>query len=95
MRNKLNSEKIAAVQHLQSKLPLDIAFVKHAQFLYPEKRQLPGATSAISDLALSICSAHKTSLQDVFLTKSPVTREEVCDMVRNQWLVYQNKIIQE
>ena len=86
---------VAAVQHLQSKLPLDIPFVEHAQFLHPEKRQLPGATSAISNLALSICSVHKTCLQDAFLTKSPVTREEVCDMVRNQWLVYQNEIIQE
>ena len=86
---------VAAVQHLQSKLPLDIAFVKHAYFLHPEKRQLPGATSAISNLALSVCSVHRTCLQDVFLTKSPVTCEEVCDMVRNQWLVYQNEIIQE
>ena len=86
---------VAAVQHLQSKLPLDILFVEHAQFLHPEKRQLPGATSAISNLALSICSVHKTCLQDVFLTKSPVTHEEVCDMVRNQWLVCQNEIIQE
>ena len=86
---------VAAVQHLQSKLPLDIPFVKHAYFLHPEKRQLPGATSAISNLALSVCSVHRTCLQDVFLTKSPVTCEEVCDMVRNQWLVYQNEIIQE
>ena len=77
----------AAVQYLQSKLPLDIPFVKHAQFLRPEKRQLPGATSATSNLALSICSVHKTYHRDVFLTKSPVTREEVCDMVRHQWLV--------
>ena len=67
---------VAAVQHLQSKLPLDIPFVKHAQFLHPEKCQLPGATSAISNFALSICSVHKTCLQDVFLTKSPVTFEE-------------------
>ena len=86
---------VAAVQHLQSKLPLDIPFVKHAYFLHSEKRQLPGATSAISNLALSVCSVHRTCLQDVFLTKSPVTCEEVCDMVRNQWLVYQNEIIQE
>ena len=50
-----------------------------------------GATSAISNLALSICPVHKTCLLDVFLTKLPVTR----DMVRNQWLIYQNEIIQE
>ena len=86
---------VAAVQHPQSKLPFDIPFVKHPQFLHPEKRQLPGATSAISNLALSICSVHKTCPQGVFLTKSPVTREEVCEMVRNQWLVYQNEIIQK
>ena len=65
------------------------------QFLHPEKCQVPGATSTISNLALSVCSVHNTCLQDVFLTKSPVTREEVCDMVRNQWLAYQNEIIQE
>ena len=80
---------------LQSKLPLDIPFIKYAQFLHPRKRQLPGATSAISNLAVSTCSVYKTCFQDVFLTKSPVKREEVCDMARNQWLVYQNEIIQE
>ena len=80
---------VAAVQHLQSKLPLDIPFIKHAQFLHPKKH------STISNLALSICSVHKTCLEDVFLTKLPVTPEEVCDMVRNQWLVYQNEIIPE
>ena len=64
---------VAAVQHQQSKLPLDIRFIKHAQFLHSEKCQLPSATSAISNLALSICSVHKTCLQDVFLTKLPVT----------------------
>ena len=74
---------VAPVQHPQSKLPFDIPFVKHPQFLHPEKRQLPSATNALSNLALSICSVHKTCLQDVFLTKSPVTREEVCEMVRN------------
>ena len=76
---------VATVQHLQSKLPLDIPFIRYAQFLHPKKRQLPGATSAISNLAVSTCSVHKTCLQDVCLTKSPVTREEVCDMARNQW----------
>ena len=80
---------VIAVQHLQSRLPLDIPFVKHAQFLHLEKHQLPSATSAISNLALSICSVHKTCLQDVSLTKSPVTSEKVCDLVRNQWVVYQ------
>ena len=80
---------VTAVQHLQSRLPLDIPFVKHTQFLHPEKYQLPGAASAISNLALSICSVHKTCLQDVFLTKSLVTSEKVCDLVRNQWVVYQ------
>ena len=64
---------VAAVQHLQSKLPLDIPFIKHAQFLHPEKHQLPGATNAISNLELSICSVHKIYLQNVFLTRSPVT----------------------
>ena len=86
---------VAAVQHLQSKLPLDIPFVKHAQFLHPKKCHLPGATSAVSNHALSIYSGDKTCLQDIFLTRPPVTREEVCDMVRNQWLVYQNEIVQE
>ena len=86
---------VAAVQHLQSKLYKAIPFIKDAQFLHHEKCQLPGAPSAISNLALSICSVHKTCLQDVFLAGSPVTHEEVCDMVRNQWLIYQNKIIQE
>ena len=86
---------VAAVQHLQSKLPLDIPFIKHAQFLHPKKCHLPGATSAVLNHALSIYSVDKTCLQDVFLTKPPVTREEVCDMVRNQWLVYQNEIVQE
>ena len=81
---------VTAVQHLQSKLSLDIPLVKHAQFLHPEK-QLPSAASVIFNLALSICSVHKTCLQDVFLNKSLVTHEKVCDMVRTQW--FQNEMV--
>ena len=57
---------VAAVQHLQSNLHLDIPFVKHAQFLHPEKRQLPGTASAISNLALSICFVHKKLASKMF-----------------------------
>ena len=86
---------VTAVQHLQKKLPLDVPFIKQAQYLHPEKRHLPGATSAISNLALSICSVHKNCLQNVFTVKSPVTCEEIVDMVRNQWLLYQNETVKE
>ena len=52
-------------------------------------------TSAISNLALPICSVHKNCLQNVFTVKSPVTCEEIVDMVRNQWLLDQNETVKE
>ena len=46
-----------AVMYLQQNLPFDVAILKYAQFLHPEKRNDPGSTSGISNLALEVTKA--------------------------------------
>ena len=66
--------------------------LKYAQYLHPEKRNSTGATSGISNLALSVCHTLKNSLEHVF---SAITTEDVVDKVRSQWLMYQNEELKE
>ena len=41
---------MSVVAYLKDNLPYDVAVVKHAQYLHPEKRDFPGSLSAISNL---------------------------------------------
>ena len=86
---------MTCVQYLQANLPFDVSFLKYAQYLHPEKRSDAKATSAISNISLKITTILENCLPVVFNMKTPVTKEEVCDKVRNQWLYYQNEEIKE
>lgn len=48
--NVLNFMSVSVVAYLKDNLPYDVAVVKHAQYLHPEKRDFPGSLSAISNL---------------------------------------------
>ena len=41
---------MSVVAYLKDNLPCDVAVVKHAQYLHPEKRDFPGSLSAVSNL---------------------------------------------
>ena len=81
-----------AVEKLQMKLPLDINLLKDAQYINPMKRNDPGATSAISNLALKMTSVLGNVLQRLFGLE---TRDEVIDKIRSQWALFQNEEIKD
>ena len=66
-----------------------------SQYLYPEKRNILGATNAISNLSLKITSALENRLRDWFEEHGILPKEEVCHRIRNQWMIYQNEDIPE
>ena len=47
-------------------LSTKFSIIKYAQFLHPEKRNIPGVTNAISNLALKITSVVESCLSDAF-----------------------------
>ena len=72
---------------------MHVSVIKHAQYLHPEKANDPVSTSAISNLALSISIIMDNCLGAVFNLDKPAAKEEVCDIIRNQWMQYQNENI--
>ena len=84
---------VTSTKYLLDNLPLHVSVIKHSQYLHREKINDPGATSAISNLALSISTVMESCLGAVFNLNGPAAKEEVCDMIRNQWMQYQNENI--
>ena len=68
--------------------------IRDAQFLHPEKRNDPASLTAVSKLALFIAGVLQSPVGDNVLPKvfhkQPTTKtEDICDLVRNQWKLYQ------
>lgn len=84
-----------STHYLLTHLPFNVTVLKYAQYLHPEKRNLPGATSAISNLALKVSKVVQNRLNHVFEVQGAVSVETVCDQIRHQWMVYQNEDIPE
>ena len=81
--------------YLQNHLPFNVGIIKYAQYAHPEKKNIPGATNAISNLALKITSVVGSRLSDAFEAHGVLSKEEVCNRIRNQWMIYQNDNILE
>ena len=58
---------VTSINDLQEKLPFNVSILKHAQFLQPNTQNDCGATNAISDTALKICSVLKNCLLTICL----------------------------
>ena len=86
---------VTAINYLQEKLPFNVPILKHTQFLHPDKQNDSGATSAISNVSLKICSVVKNCLSTVFSVSDPATKEHVVDRIMNQWLLFQNEDLPE
>ena len=86
---------VTAIHYLQVHLPHSTPVIKHAQFLHPEKRTLPGATNAISNLSLKVTTVVENKLCSVFKVNKDVSKESVVDMIRTQWMMYQNEDLPE
>ena len=86
---------VNSVSYLQNQLPFENAFLKHAQYLHPEKRTDLESTSAISNIALNIARVMKNCLQSVFNVTLSESVKGLCDLIRTQWRRYQTEIIPE
>ena len=69
-----------------------LLYVLHS-FLHPEKGNNSGAPIAVSNLLLKLTAALENKLLAVFGTND--TKESICDMIRNQWMAYQNETLPE
>ena len=78
-----------AVMYLQQNLPFDVAILKYAQFLHSEKRNDPGSTSGISNLALKVTKALERMICKTFHVPQSDSWEQVCEKIRTQWIAYQ------
>ena len=65
-RRKCINSYIKATSYPQSHLPINVKLIKYAQYLHPEKRKEPGATNAMSHLALTLASVTENKLANVF-----------------------------
>ena len=61
-RKKCQLFNAKVVMYLQQNLPFDVTILKYAQFLHPEKRNNPGSTRGISNLALKVTKALKRTI---------------------------------
>ena len=66
--------------------------LKHAQYINPLKRNVSGATSAISNLALKFATVLENVLGEVF---GMTGKEAVVAKVRSQWILFQKEELKE
>ena len=88
-RKKCLSFYITTVKYLLSTLPLTSKMLKDAQYLHPDKRASSASLNAISRLSLKIGTTLKNHLESDFDVQESTTVNDVCDMIRSQWLTYQ------
>lgn len=87
----LKSYKEATI-YLQQNLPFNNKVIEYSQYLHPEKRNHVSSKSAISNLALKLTDVFGNQSQSVFQTSG--TSNEIVDLVRSQWSMYQIEDIQ-
>ena len=80
---------VSALTYLKDNLPFDVAVIKHAHYLHPGKRDLPGSLSDISNLSLKVTTILTKCLLNVFEVSSLTSCENVCDLIRHHWEQYQ------
>ena len=75
----------AACYH-EDNFPFDKPILKYTQYLHPEKRNSISSTSGISNIALHITKALENVLEGVFQVSCATSKEQVCDIIRKEWL---------
>lgn len=83
----------ALITHLKSKLPWESSILKNCAYLDPRKKCDKESLRGISNLAIELSKPLEGALSKVF--PSCVTKEDVCDKVRNEWRVYQMEVLPE
>ena len=72
-------------------MSFDVSVIKYAQDLHTEKRNIPEATNVNPNLALKITSVSKSCLIDMFEAGGILSKEDLCNQIRKQWMIYQNE----
>ena len=91
---------VTAVTLLQKNFPFTAPVIQDAQFLHPEKRNNPASLTAISKLTLVIADVLQSTVGDsvlpkVFHTQPTLKTEDIFDLVRSQWKLYQTECVPE
>lgn len=87
--NECQEFYVNSTSYLQSHLPVQSSIIKDVQYLLPQKRTDTQGHLAVSRLSLSIGSVLGKHLCHSFSVKSGTNLEDICDMVRQQWMLYQ------
>ena len=95
LRKECQKFYLTVTSYLKANFPFDKPFIKHAQYLHPEKRHEPAALNSISNLALTICHSLGDKYPQVFNLPSRTTKEDIVDQVRSQWRIYKSESIPE
>ena len=78
---------VAANTYLQQNLPFSNKIIEYAQYLRPQKRNHFSAKSGISNLTFKLAKVFGKKSQAVF--KTSATPNEIVNLVRSQWSIYQ------
>ena len=79
----------AATSYLKEKLPVSSQFLKDAQFLQPQKCNSVSSLNGISRLSLTVGNTLKNHLESVFTVSKETSVNDLCDLIRDQWQIYQ------
>ena len=71
----LNFIKFFFVTYWKNYLPFAVAVIKHAQYLDPEKQNLPGSLSVLSNLSLKVTTILMKCQSSVFEVSSSTSFE--------------------
>ena len=91
---------VTAVTLLQKNLPFAAPVIRDAQFLHPKKRNAPASLTAVSKLTFVIADVLQSPVLDnilpkVFHTQPTLKTEDICDLARSQWQLYQTECVPE
>lgn len=79
----------AATTYLIDKLPISSHFLKDSQYLQPEKRNSISSLNAISRLSRTVGNALKNHLPLIFHVSQDINVQDLCDLIKDQWQIYQ------
>ena len=72
---------------MATKLPFSSSVLKNCQYVNPQKRNEAGVLTAISNLAMELCTPLQGVLNKVFPKCS--TKQKICDNVGSEWREFQ------
>ena len=69
--------------------------IEYVAFLNPQKRNDQRALSSICNLALKVVNVFRSRSSHVFNVSPDKSSDDIVDIIRNQWSIYQAEVIPE